>query len=71
MIASTASFYLYILRLDPKRRATTAQPTTANDGERDPAEDIGLGAGASAANAGPIKQKTTAIKEMRVMKEGV
>ena len=38
-------------------------PTAASDGERDPAEDIGDGAGAgdSSATVDPMREKTTAI----------
>ena len=53
---------------DPKIKATnvSAQPT-ANDGEIDPAEAVGLGAGASAAREVPTREKTVAITATRAI----
>ncbi|KAK6782414.1 hypothetical protein RDI58_020210 [Solanum bulbocastanum] len=51
-----------ILSADPKRKAktVTAQPA-ANDGEIDPAEEAGAGAGASAATVASMRKQTTTI----------
>ncbi|KAL1826631.1 hypothetical protein ACET3Z_005043 [Daucus carota] len=50
-------------REEPKTRTATAHPTAASDGERDPAEDNGDGAGAgdSSATVDPIREKMTTI----------
>ena len=62
------------LSADPKRKATNvkAQPT-ANDGETDIAEDVGLGAGAGASDATevPTREKTVAITAIRGIKVAV
>lgn len=52
---------------EPKRKAATAQQTAASDGDRDPAEDVGAGAGAgdSSAIVDPMREKTIAKSAMR------
>lgn len=59
------------MREEPKRKAATAKPTAASDGERDPAEDIGDGAGAgeSSAIVDPMREMMMAKSAMREIVE--
>ncbi|MCD7467765.1 hypothetical protein HAX54_005384 [Datura stramonium] len=58
---SLCSSELQILSADPKTKAktVTAQPT--NDGQIDPADEAGAGAGASAATVAPMREQTVIV----------
>nr|GMD45951.1 hypothetical protein DM860_007657 [Ipomoea batatas]GMD48841.1 hypothetical protein DM860_007657 [Ipomoea batatas] len=59
-----------ILSADPKSRETAAtENPAANDGDRDPTEEVGAGAGASAATEAPMREKTVTSTAVRASSE--